>query len=202
MLIDEEQNARISDFGLACTVGRLQPGLSYLQRLSSSTNNPGAARWAAPEQLSGSKPHPSGDIYSFGCMMFEVITRFDMWATTDSLRQVLSGDIPWSEKTTYQVVALKLSAHKPPSRPICTGVGDKHWGLMVRCWSSAPQLRPTAREVVMVVDMFFSGDTDSTCWYTIRGLGKSRSFFFFFFIDKGQIPVGVQCLYGKTDSIW
>ena len=73
VLVDEEQNARISDFGLACTVGRLQPGLSYLQRLSSGTNNPGAVRWAAPERLSGCKAHPSGDIYSFGCLMFEVI---------------------------------------------------------------------------------------------------------------------------------
>ena len=176
MLIDEEHNPRISDFGLACTVGRLQPGLSYLQRLSSSTNNPGAARWAAPERLSGSKPHPSGDIYSFGCVMFEVITRFDIWATTDTLHQVLSGDIPWREKTTFQVVALKLSAHKPPSRPICTAVGDEHWGLMVRCWSSAPQQRPTAREVVM--DMFFSVDTDSVGTPS-EGSGKAVLFFFF-----------------------
>ena len=93
-MIDEEQNAQISDFGLACTVGSLQPSLACLQRLSSGTNNPGAARWAAPEQLSGCKPHPSGDMYSFGCVMFEVIIRFDIWATTDPLHQVLSGDVP------------------------------------------------------------------------------------------------------------
>ena len=85
MLIDKEQNAQISDFGLACTVGSLQPGLSYLQQLSSSSNNPGAARWAAPERLSGCKPHPSGDMYSFGCVMFEVIIHFDTRATADSL---------------------------------------------------------------------------------------------------------------------
>ena len=94
MLIDEEHNPRISDFGLACTVGRLQPGLSYLQRLSSSTSNPGAQRWAAPERLSGCKPHPSGDMYSFGCVMFEVIILFDVWATAECLHQVLFEDIP------------------------------------------------------------------------------------------------------------
>ena len=96
--------------------------------------------------------------------------------TTDTLCQVLSGDIPWREKTTYQVVALKLSAHKPPSRPICTAVGDEHWGLMVQCWSSAPQLRPTAREVVMVVHMFFSLDTADGVGTPSEGEG---TFFFF-----------------------
>ena len=181
MLIDEEQNARISDFGLACTVGRLRPGLSYLQRLSSSSNNPGEVRCAAPERLSGCKPHPSGDMYSFGCVMFEVIIRFDMGATADHdcLHQVLFGDIPWKEMNTCQVVALTLSAHRPPSRPICTGVRDEHWKLMVRCWSSAPQQRPTAREIVMVVDMFFSVDTDSVGTPS-EGSGKAVLVLFFF----------------------
>ena len=110
--------------------------------------------------------------------MFEVITRFDIRATADCLYQVLSGDIPWGEKTTYQVVALKLSTHEPPSRPICTVVGDEHWGLMVRCWSSAPQQRPTAREVVTVVDMFFSVDTDSVGTPS-EASGKAVLFFFF-----------------------
>ncbi|KAF8557092.1 kinase-like protein [Imleria badia] len=87
VLIDEEHNPRISDFGLACTIGRLQPGLSYLQRLS-STSNAGAVRWAAPERLSGCKPDPSGDVYSFGCVMFEVImmTRAGILAITEFSR--------------------------------------------------------------------------------------------------------------------
>ena len=80
VLIDEECSPRISDFGLSSTIGRLQPGLSYLERFSS---NVGAVRWAAPERLSGSKPHPSGDIYSFGCMMFEVTAGAGVLATTE-----------------------------------------------------------------------------------------------------------------------
>ena len=72
------------------------------------TNNPGAVRWAAPERLSGCKPHPSGDMDSFGCMMSEVtFICFDIWAAVDPLHQVLSGDGSWREKITFQVVALK-----------------------------------------------------------------------------------------------
>ncbi|KAF8123468.1 kinase-like domain-containing protein, partial [Boletus edulis] len=155
VLIDEEQNPRIGDFGLSCTIGKLQPGLSYLQRLSSASNV-GAVRWAAPERLKGCKPHPSGDMYSLGCVMLEV----------------LSGDIPWKEKNNYEVVALKLGAHKPPSRPIHPAVEEEHWALMVKCWSS-PQRRPSAREVVIVVQTF-----------------SSSVHFFFFFLISG-------CLYEK-----
>ncbi|KAI9462270.1 kinase-like domain-containing protein, partial [Boletus coccyginus] len=159
VLIDEEQNPRISDFGLATTIGRLQPGLSYLQRLS-STNNVGVARWAAPERLDGCKPSTSGDMYSFGCIMFEV----------------LSGDIPWKEEGDYQVIALKLKEHRPPSRPVHIALGDQHWMLMLRCWS-CPQRRPTAHDVVVVVQTL-SSESDS------RG---DAHFFFFFFGGGGYI---------------
>ena len=109
VLIDEEQNLRISDFGLAATIGRLQPGLSYLQRLS-STNNVGAVRWAAPERLSGCKPSTSGDIYSFGCIMFEVMTHPDVLTMSEFSPQILSGDIPWKEETDFQVIAPRTQA--------------------------------------------------------------------------------------------
>ena len=32
---------------------------------------------------------------------------------------------------------------------------------MVKCWSSAPSQRQTVREVVILVDMFFSVDADT-----------------------------------------
>ncbi|KAF8557113.1 kinase-like protein [Imleria badia] len=165
VLIDEEYNPRISDFGLACTIGRLQPGLSYLQRLS-STSNVGAVRWAAPERLSGCKPDPSGDIYSFGCVMFEV----------------LSGDIPWREKSIWEVAALKLLAHKLPSRPLQTVVTSEHWALMVRCWS-CPRRRPTARDVVVVVQTFFCADNYGVTSCSRHGWGTAELHILFFFFN-------------------
>ncbi|KAF8548252.1 kinase-like protein [Imleria badia] len=82
VLIDEEYHLRISDFGLAATIGRLQPGLSYLQQLL-STKHTGAVRWTAPERLSGCKPKPPGDIYSFRCVMFEAATRAGVLSMTE-----------------------------------------------------------------------------------------------------------------------
>lgn len=168
MLIDDEYSPRISDFGLSCTVGRLQPGLSYLQRLS-STGNFGAVRWAAPERLSGYESRPSGDMYSFGCIMFEVMTRLHPLAKTEILCQVLSGDIPWKEENDIQVAVLKVTRHRPPSRPIRTAVDDTQWALMIRCWATSPQRRPTASAVVGEVHLFCNTDTAKLAHAVGRG---------------------------------
>jgi len=131
ILIDKDQTPRICDFGLACMIEKVQPGLTYLQRLS-NTNNPGSTRWASPERLEGSKPHPSGVIYSFGCIMFEV----------------LSGEVPWNGKTDFQVIVLKLTTPELPFRPEPGTIRNEYWKLMVRCWSAHPEQRPSASEVV------------------------------------------------------
>ncbi|KAN0080223.1 Protein kinase-like domain containing protein [Tylopilus felleus] len=159
VLIDEEHNPRISDFGLSSTIGKLQPGLSYLQRFS---NTPGAVKWAAPEQLAGCELHPSGDIYSFGCIMFEV----------------LSGDIPWKEANDIQVVILKVKERKLPSRPMHTAVGDGHWALMVRCWA-CPERQPTASALVGQVPSQTLCCTENT-----KSAQPISVFVFFFFLHK------------------
>jgi len=137
ILIDEDQLPRINGFGLARTIEKVQPGLTYLQRLA-NTNHSGSARWAAPERLSGSKPHPSADIYSFGSIMFEV----------------LSGEVPWKEKTDCKIIALKLTSHELPCRPERGTIRNQHWRLMVRCWSARPHQRPKATEVVIALHTF------------------------------------------------
>ena len=77
---------------------------------------------------------------------------------------------------TFQIVALKLHAHKLPNRPICTAVGEKHWELMIWCWLPAPQLQPMACEVVMAMDTFFSVGANSVGTLS-EGLGKTVLFF-------------------------
>ena len=53
---------------------------------------------------------------------------------------------------------------------------------MVKCWSSAPQFRPTAREVVMVVDMLFSVDYLDTDSVDTPSEGSGKAVFFFFIV--------------------
>ena len=99
MLINDECSPRISDFGLSCTIGRPQPGLSYLQRLSSA-KNVGAVRWAIPEQLSGCEPHQSANVYLFGCIMFEVMTHlYPLEKTEFYVRCCLGTFCGWKKRT-------------------------------------------------------------------------------------------------------
>ncbi|KAF8130279.1 kinase-like domain-containing protein, partial [Boletus edulis] len=139
ILIDEEHKPRLTDFGLSSALGRLQPGMTYLNRCST---DPGAIRWAAPELFDDEcELKPSADVYSFGCIMLEV----------------LSGYIPWQDKPERVVIGLKIVHRKFPDRPAFPELDDGHWALIVMCWS-LPDERPSAQQVVHYLTDLQSAD--------------------------------------------
>lgn len=72
VLLDSDYTARLADFGYASLVGNIPEALRYLQR---STARPGALRWSAPDQVRSEGAFirtPKSDIYSFGCVVFQV----------------------------------------------------------------------------------------------------------------------------------
>ncbi|HEX2619878.1 MAG TPA: serine/threonine-protein kinase, partial [Phototrophicaceae bacterium] len=64
VLIDEEGNAYLTDFGIAQVTGKVETS----QVVS------GTLDYISPEQLRGSPPAPGMDIYSFGVMIYELLT--------------------------------------------------------------------------------------------------------------------------------
>ena len=77
VLVDDTGNARLCDFGLASLLGE-DAGTGF----TTTTEYVGTARYTAPELFNaptdtvGYKPTAASDIFSLGCVIYEVGIRF------------------------------------------------------------------------------------------------------------------------------
>ncbi|KAG0696886.1 kinase-like domain-containing protein [Suillus ampliporus] len=149
ILIDERGHARLIDFGLS-TIVRPLLGLSHL---AVTSIRPGALLYAAPELVLPDDsrdlgPLEKADIYSFGCVML----------------QILSGRLPWSEIKSERPdlrIVVMISEGRRPQRPDGhPAIIDLDWDFIQKCLQFGPKLRPSADEVLdFVMHRFFSSDS-------------------------------------------
>ncbi|KAJ6543244.1 kinase-like domain-containing protein [Mycena vulgaris] len=139
VLIDAYENAVLCDFGLSTILADFS-GTSYM---STSLSRGGALRWADPA-LSHVGDHPAqpltppfptltSDIYSFGCVLYHV----------------LSGRIPFQDLDDLQVIFAVSARGERPSRP--PSVEDACWEFMEKCWAVQIPERPVASEVLAFI---------------------------------------------------
>ncbi|KAG1728738.1 kinase-like domain-containing protein [Suillus paluster] len=125
VLIDSGGRARLADYGLLTTCSDLN-GTSYIRS---------NVRWAAPELFEvpdtedvPGPPKLDSDIYSFGCIAY----------------QVLSGQQPYCDiRSDHQVVVAILRGIKP-RRPEIPTIDDCHWDFIEECWLEISQRPPIA----------------------------------------------------------
>ncbi|XP_066468812.1 mitogen-activated protein kinase kinase kinase 7 isoform X1 [Tiliqua scincoides] len=143
---------KICDFGTACDIQ------------THMTNNKGSAAWMAPEVFEGSNYSEKCDVFSWGIILWEVITRrkpFDeiggpafriMWAVHNGTRPPLIKNLP---------------------KPIES--------LMTRCWSKDPSQRPSMEEIVKIMIhlmQYFPGADEPLqypCQYSDEGQSNSAT---------------------------
>uniref|UniRef100_A0A673BJM9 Mitogen-activated protein kinase kinase kinase 7 n=1 Tax=Sphaeramia orbicularis TaxID=375764 RepID=A0A673BJM9_9TELE len=141
---------KICDFGTACDIQ------------THMTNNKGSAAWMAPEVFEGSNYSEKCDVFSWGIILWEVITRrkpFDeiggpafriMWAVHNGTRPPLIKNLP---------------------KPIES--------LMTRCWSKDPSQRPSMEEIVKIMThlmRYFPGSDEPLQYpYQYSDEGQSNS---------------------------
>ncbi|KAG1749422.1 kinase-like domain-containing protein [Suillus lakei] len=131
VLISSDGRAHLSDFGLSVIVVEFV-GTSYFTSALSGT-----VRWIAPELLAIPEdegtimiPTSNSDIYSFGCIFF----------------QVLTGKPPYSEFKRDAQVVVAISLGTKPTRPEFPAIIDHHWSFILNCWS-IKDCRPSSQQV-------------------------------------------------------
>lgn len=131
ILIDEDHNARLADFGLLTIISDPANLLS-----SSSNAQGGTVRWMSPElidpQRFGSEmsfPTKSSDCYALGMVVYETI----------------GGKLPFANDTDYIISMKVVKGERPPRRAKFT---EGLWELLEMCWAPYPNNRPSIEEVL------------------------------------------------------
>ncbi|KAG8048968.1 hypothetical protein GUJ93_ZPchr0009g802 [Zizania palustris] len=121
LLVDKNWTVKVADFGLS--------RLKHETFLTTKTGK-GTPQWMAPEVLRSEPSDEKSDVYSYGVILWELVTQ----------------KIPWENLNTMQVIgAVGFMNHRLeiPSET------DPQWtSLILSCWESDPQRRPSFQELL------------------------------------------------------
>lgn len=167
VLIGDDGQPLLCDFGLAVIVEDLAN-----MPISSALQGSGNPRWMAPELLIGEEiVSPQSDIWSLGMVMLEIFTL----------------DIPFSELKGYPQVILTLHGRGRPARPGVEasnrGLTDDIWMLMMYCWAQSPSDRPSAIQVLQLLEQRGVKETI----FSVFGTGQDA----LVAVPKSVVPLGL-----------
>ncbi|XP_008677879.1 uncharacterized protein [Zea mays] len=121
LLVDKNWTVKVADFGLS----RLK-----LETFLRTKTGKGTPQWMAPEVLCNEPSDEKSDVYSYGVILWELVTQ----------------KIPWDNLNTMQVIGAVGFMDQRLDIPSDT---DPKWASMIEsCWDSDPQKRPSFLEVL------------------------------------------------------
>ncbi|NXH11700.1 RON protein, partial [Bucco capensis] len=119
-MLDETLTVKVADFGLARDVFGKE---YYSIRQHRHAKLP--VKWMALESLQTQKFTTKSDVWSFGVLMWELLTR---------------GASPYPEVDPYDMARYLLRGRRLPQPGHCP---DTLYGVMLSCWAPAPEERPS-----------------------------------------------------------
>jgi serine/threonine protein kinase len=122
MQVDETWNVKVADFGFA----RIKEENATMTRC-------GTPCWTAPEVIRGDKYGESADVFSFGVVMWEVLTRHQPYAGRN-----------------FMGVSLDVLEGRRPQIPGDCPADFRR--VMKRCWHPNPDRRPRMEDVLAFFD--------------------------------------------------
>ncbi|KAK7027404.1 Rho guanine nucleotide exchange factor [Paramarasmius palmivorus] len=122
VLITPSRRACIADFGLSRVAD------SRIFKSTNATRASGTPGFIAPEIYNGETSTVQSDIYSVGCVYYEIIT----------------GCPPFHNLRDVAVMSAVMLGKRPPRN----NISDDLWSLMDDCWNHNPPSRPTAADLL------------------------------------------------------
>lgn len=122
LLVDKNWTVKVGDFGLS--------RLKHATFLTTKSGR-GTAHWMAPEVLRNEPSNEKSDIFSFGVILWELVTE----------------SIPWNNLDPLQVVAVVGFMDRRLEIP--ENLDPEFSSIICDCWQSEPQNRPSFKDLIM-----------------------------------------------------
>ncbi|KAI4809855.1 hypothetical protein KUCAC02_018713 [Chaenocephalus aceratus] len=130
VLVSESLLCKIADFGLA----RVIEDDEYSAREGAKF----PIKWTAPEAINYGSFTIKSDIWSFGVLLYEIITY---------------GKCPYPGMTKAEVISSVQRGYRMPQPDSCP---DELYAIMTSCWKHKPEDRPTFEYLQSVLDDFYT----------------------------------------------
>lgn len=132
ILVGENNKCKIADFGLARFINETE----YEARVGAKF----PIKWTAPEAATHSKFTIKSDVWSFGIVLYEIITK---------------GGAPYPDKSNHAVLDQIEKGYRMGQPPGCE---DKYYNIMKECWRKDPNSRPTFESLHWRLSEYFTSD--------------------------------------------
>ncbi|XP_028328169.1 tyrosine-protein kinase Lyn isoform X2 [Gouania willdenowi] len=130
VLVSESLLCKIADFGLARVIEEDE----YKAREGAKF----PIKWTAPEAINYGTFTIKSDMWSFGVLLYEIITY---------------GRIPYPGLTKGEVISSVQNGYRMPRPDTCP---SKLYEIMLSCWKDRPEDRPTFEYMQSILDDFYT----------------------------------------------
>ncbi|XP_076450986.1 tyrosine-protein kinase HCK-like [Babylonia areolata] len=134
ILVGKYHDIKVANFGLAAIVQQNQSSTEM------DENKKFPLKWLAPEAAYDRKFSIKSDVWSFGVLLYELVTL---------------GGAPYPGMSPLKVLEAVDKGYRMPQPTEGAGCTDAYYGIMLKCWDSDRDKRPTFAFLHSFFDDFF-----------------------------------------------